>query len=318
MEMRTRIFFVTDLHGSNRCFRKFLNSAKVYDADAIILGGDITGKTLVPVIRLTDGSYRLSRMGTAMELKSDEQLSETVKELGDSGAYTAVMDQKEFDELHSSETARNALFIRLIMDRLKEWFALAEERLKGTGVSCYVSPGNDDAFEVDSVLNSSEFVINPEDKVVELEGGFEMITLGFTNHTPWHSPREVDEEELATKISKMTSQVKRMSSAVFNLHVPPIETSIDQAPKVGENLRYVATVGQVEMTSAGSTAVRRAIEVHQPMLGVHGHIHESRGVVNIGRTICANPGSEYGEGILRGFIADLEGDKVKSYLLTSG
>jgi len=65
-------------------------------------------------------------------------------------------------------------------------------------------------------------------------------------------------------------------------------------------------------------AVREAIEKYKPLLGLHGHIHESRGVVNIGRTLCINPGSEYGEGIIRGAIVDLAKDKVLSYQLTSG
>ena len=54
---RKRICFVTDVHGSERCFRKFLNTAKFYDAQYLILGGDITGKTLVPIER---GPHRLA------------------------------------------------------------------------------------------------------------------------------------------------------------------------------------------------------------------------------------------------------------------
>ena len=196
--------------------------------------------------------------------------------------------------------------------------SLAEERLGKTDVKCYISPGNDDLFEVDEVLNSSSYVINPEEKVVSIDGEHEMITLGYTNHTPWHSPREVDEEELGRKIERLAAGVKDMRTAVFNIHVPPINTPIDRAPMVDENLKVVVKSGQVQLPSAGSAACRSAIEKHQPMLGIHGHIHESHGFVTIGRTICANPGSDYGEGVLRGFLSVIVGVRIKSHLMTSG
>jgi Icc-related predicted phosphoesterase len=71
------------------------------------------------------------------------------------------------------------------------------------------------------------------------------------------------------------------------------------------------------ITGVGSKAVRRAIETYQPILSLHGHIHESRGVATIGRTVCINPGSEYPDGVLRGAIVDFDRDGVKSYVLTS-
>ncbi len=64
--------------------------------------------------------------------------------------------------------------------------------------------------------------------------------------------------------------------------------------------------------------MRAAIEKYKPLLGLHGHVHESKGFVNIGSTLCINPGSEYGEGILRGVIVELGDGKVKNYLLTQG
>ncbi len=315
---KTRLYFVTDVHGSDRCFRKFLNSAKFYGAGVLILGGDITGKAIVPIIKRADGTYDTRFIGTDMKIKSEEELVQMKKQIGDAGSYPYVTDQNGFERLEGSEPERDRLFTELIVERIHQWMKLAEERLSGTSIKCYISPGNDDIFEIDAALNSSPVVLNPEEKVVLIDDEHEMITLGYTNHTPWHSPREVDEEVLAQKIASMTSQVKDMKKAIFNLHVPPIETPIDQAPAVSEELKYVTKGGQVVMISAGSTAVRKSIETNGPMLGVHGHIHESRGIVNIGRTLCANPGSEYGEGILRGFLADIEGDKVKSYLLTSG
>jgi Icc-related predicted phosphoesterase len=195
---------------------------------------------------------------------------------------------------------------------------LAESRLRDSNVKCYVSPGNDDIREIDTVLNSSSYVVNPEEKVVEIDGQHEMITLGTVNHTPWNSPREVDEEVLSKMIDSMASSVKDMANAVFNIHVPPTGTTLDQAPKLDSTLKPVMSGGQPIMIAAGSSATRAAIEKYQPLIGIHGHIHESRAMAKIGRTLCFNPGSEYGSGLLRGLLFQLEDKKVKSHMFTSG
>jgi Icc-related predicted phosphoesterase len=315
---KSRIYFITDVHGSNRCFKKFLNSASFYKADIIILGGDITGKVITPIVEEGDGSFRCTYQGSDLILRSKVEVEDLTKKAADSGSYTHLVSRSEFEELEANPAKVTGLFRQLMVERLREWISLAEERLGKTSVKCFISPGNDDVFDVDPVLDSSSYVVNPEGRVVEIDGKHEMITLGYTNHTPWNSPREVDEDVLAQKISGMADQVREMKSAIFNIHVPPIDTLIDQAPHVDENLKVVLKAGSVEIISAGSSACRAAITKHQPMLGLHGHIHESRGIVKLGRTMCANPGSEYGEGILRGFLSDIEGDKIKSYLLTSG
>lgn len=316
--VKTRLFFVTDVHGSDRCFRKFVNAGKFYNASILILGGDITGKMIVPVVKQPDGTYKCEFGGTAYVLKSPEQLAEVVKNIKDSGFYPYMSEPKDVEELSAKPELVHELFKKLMKESITGWMALAEERLKGTGIKCYVSPGNDDYFEIDEALNSAAYVINPEEKTVDIDGEHEMITLGYANHTPWNSPREVDESVLQEKIDKMAVQVKDMKKALFNLHVPPINTIIDQAPKLDENLKPVISGGSIVMTSAGSTAVRASLEKYQPLTGIHGHIHESRGMVKIGQTICFNPGSEYNSGILKGLLCDLDKDKVKSYMLTSG
>ncbi|HZW85685.1 MAG TPA: hypothetical protein VFE91_07290 [Nitrososphaerales archaeon] len=315
---KTRIYFITDVHGSNRCFRKFLNAAKFYEANVIILGGDITGKSMTPLVEAGDGTWSCHFQGMDMVLKTEKEVADLQARAGDSGAYAPVITKAKFEELESSPAKVTEFFNQQMVGRVGEWMALAEERLGKTQVKCMISPGNDDIFDIDPALSSSPYVINPEGKVVKVDDTHEMITLGYTNHTPWKSAREVDEDVLAGMISKMADQVQNMKTAIFNIHVPPIDSPLDKAPKVDESLKIVVRAGNVEMISAGSTACRAAIEKYQPMLGLHGHIHESRGIHKIGRTLCANPGSEYGEGILRGFIVDLDGDKTKSYILTSG
>jgi len=314
----SRVFFITDVHGSTRCFKKFLNAAKFYDANVLVLGGDITGKVLIPIIEQGDGTFSCSFEGDDLTLKNKAEVDDIVTRANNSGSYTQLMTKKEFDETAADPKNVKAAFVKAMVDRVGEWVRLAEERLAKTGVSCYISPGNDDIFDIDPVLSSSSYVLNPEGRVVSIDADHEMITLGYTNHTPWNSPREVDEDELGKMIEGMAANVKNMKSAIFNIHVPPIDTLIDKAPMVDKNLKVVVKGNQVQIISAGSSAVRKAIEAHQPLLGIHGHIHESKGVVKIGRTLCANPGSEYGEGMLRGFLAQLEGDRIRTYLLTSG
>jgi len=314
----SRVFFITDVHGSTRCFKKFLNSAKFYNANVLVLGGDLTGKILIPIVEQGDGTFRCRFEGNELNLKNRKEVDDVVARATAAGLYTRVMDRKEFEDISADPKSVTAAFNRAMVDRVAEWMRLAEERLGKTDVKCYISPGNDDLFDVDPVLNSSSYVINPEEKVVSIDGEHEMITLGYTNHTPWNSPREVDEDELGRKIEGLAAGVKNMKTAIFNIHVPPINTPIDIAPMVDKDLKVVVKSGQVQMTSAGSSACRAAVEKHQPMLGIHGHIHESHGFVMIGRTLCANPGSDYGEGVLRGFLTEIDGDRIKSHMITTG
>jgi uncharacterized protein len=315
---KAKFFFVTDVHGSDICFRKFLNASKFYKADVLILGGDITGKSMVPIVETRGGTFETTYAGENCVLKSKEKVDELIKEIRNAGAYASIVDQKEYEELNFNPGKVQELFKQLMIEGVRDWMKLVEEKLRGSGTQCFISPGNDDIFEIDEVLDSASCVVNPEEKVVSLSDDQEMITLGYVNPTPWHSPREVSEEILFSKIEAMANKVKDIETAIFNLHVPPIDTPIDQAPKVDADLKPVVSAGHVVMTSAGSRAVREATMKYQPLLGLHGHIHESKGVARLGKTVCLNPGSEYGEGILRGVLGQVENGKLKSYLLTSG
>jgi Icc-related predicted phosphoesterase len=313
----TRLFFITDVHASDKCFRKFLNAAKAYKVNNLILGGDITGKVMVPIVDMGDGTYSVNLFGTDTVIKG-EKLEDTKKSLLNAGQYYFVTNPKELEELNANKEKADQVFNDCILSLLRSWLALAEERLRGTDVKCYISPGNDDRLEVDSVLKDSEHVVNPENRLVELDGGHEMITLGVSNPTPWKSPREVSEEKFGEMIEALASQVKRPETAIFGLHVPPFNTELDKAPAVTEDFRYVRDGLSMKVIHIGSSAVRSAIEKYQPLLGLHGHVHEARGFVKIGRTLCLNPGSEYADGVLRGALVNLDGGKVKEYLLTSG
>lgn len=316
--MSFKIFFTTDVHGSERCFRKFVNAAKFYDVQAIILGGDITGKAIIPVIREAGGKYSATITNTRREIAADE-LEAIQKEIRFNGYYPYITTEDELSEIGKDPYGKDKLFRAAIKESLESWFVLAEERLKPIGVKMYISPGNDDDMIVDEVLLTTPYAINPEEKVVEIAPGIEMMSLGYSNPTPWNSPRELPEDELNRRLTALAEKMSYNGVSIFNLHVPPYDTPIDQAPKLDANLKPVVEGGQIAMAGCGSKSVRSVIEKYQPTLALHGHVHESAGAVRLGKTICLNPGSEYNDGVLRGAIVTIDEKKKKvSHQLTVG
>jgi Icc-related predicted phosphoesterase len=314
----TKLFFASDAHGSERTFIKFLNSAKFYGANVLILGGDITGKMIVPIRDQGDGTFKTRLLGTEYTLRTEQELQDMEKNIRYNGFYPYLTTEAAKQELDTDHEKVDELFSRLMTETTARWISIAEQRLKGTGTKCFIMPGNDDRLEIDRVFEKSEYVVNPEGHVVEVDEHHEMISTGYVNVTPWKAPRDIPEEKLQEKIEAMTTQVKNMQNCIFNFHCPPYDSGLDAAPKLNADLKPTLSPAGVVMIPAGSTSVRRAIEVHQPLLGLHGHIHESSGFARLGRTLCLNPGSEYSEGVLRGALVTLSKDKVKSYILTRG
>ncbi len=316
---RTRVFYATDIHGSEDCFRKFLAAAKEYKPNVLILGGDITGKMIVPIVAEAQSEWTTTFLGERVTMRSETEVQVIERKIRAIGYYTCRAPRKEAEEMQADERKIEALFSQLMRDSVSSWIKLAEERLRGSGTKCYISPGNDDTFAIDPIIQSSNYVICPEGKVVMIDDQHEMISCGYSNMTPWNCPRDISEEELGEKIAGMVSHVHDMERCIFNLHCPPYDTTIDQAPKLDKDLNpSVQPGGGFEMAPAGSTAVREAIQKHQPLLALHGHIHESKGIFKIGQTLCLNPGSEYAERVLRGVLLDIDGNRIKDFLFTSG
>jgi Icc-related predicted phosphoesterase len=314
---KTRVFYATDIHGSERCFTKFINAGSFYKADVLIVGGDITGKYFIPIVQQLDGSFTATFLGKDYLLKLGKEIDDLEQRIRAVGYYAYRTNPKEVEELKSDNAKRDQIFETLITDSMKRLLAYAEQKLKGTKIKCFVSPGNDDSFFVDKVLAESSTVIYPEGRVIEIDSSHEMASTGYTNMTPWNCPRDITEEELMKRIEDMTTQLKNPARSIFNFHCPPFGTTLDEAPQLDEKLQPKLSASGPLMAPVGSTSVRAAIEKYQPLLGLHGHIHESKGYFRIGRTICVNPGSEYTEGVLRGFLAELTEDKVKDFLFVS-
>jgi len=319
----TRLFYATDVHGSERTYRKFLNAGKFYDAQVLVMGGDIIGKLAVPIIREANGHYRATLQGNTEHFDTEDGLKALTERLGLLGFYHKIMTEEEFRALAADQAAVDALFHSLARQRLEAWIELANTRLGGTGIRCLVTGGNDDYPSVLEVMKTSgsQSFIDCEGVVVNLDDDHTMISVGNSTPTPWKTPREVPDEELARIIDGMVAKVSDLHRCVFNFHDPPADSTLDTCPELDWSTdppTPVVKAGQIVMHGAGSKSVRKAVETHQPMLGLHGHIHESSGAVKIGRTLCINPGSEYGEGILRGALLTIGSGEIKAYQLTSG
>jgi Icc-related predicted phosphoesterase len=309
-----RVFFATDLHGSEMCWRKFLNAAKFYEADVLICGGDMTGKAIIPIVE-ENGQFTVTMAGERQDV-GPEKVEEIEAQIRRKGYYPLRVSPERLHELDQSEAERKATFQRVMLDGVQRWMDLAGEKLRGSGVRIFVCPGNDDEMEVDDVVRGSTMVELGEGRAVEIDG-FTMISTGWSNHTPWNTHREEEEAQLAERIEAMAKQVKDPAHAIFNLHCPPYKSGLDEAPAIDADLKLMH--GGRALRPVGSTAVREAIERHQPLLSLHGHIHESKGAVKLGKTLAINPGSSYEEGVLMAAIVNLDAKKgIKSYQLVNG
>jgi uncharacterized protein len=315
-----RLFFATDIHGANRVYGKFLNSLRLYHADVGVMGGDIMGKKLIAVVEDSDGNVTLDYFGqkrTVERGKVQTELPQLESTLNETGFYTVKVTPEEYVRLGEDQAHLDKVFEQVMLSRLEQWVALSFKKLEGTKTKVFVTGGNDDLPIIDTFLRREGPFVYCESDIVQIDADHEMISSGYGNMTPWKCPRDLPESELEEKLESMASRVQDMKNCVFNIHVPPIHTSLDECPKLDTSVDPPRIIVG-ETTSGGSTAVRSVIEKYQPLVSLHGHIHESRGVEKIGKTVCINPGSEYTEGILRGVIVNLDKGKVKGYQFTNG
>lgn len=311
-----RLYYASDVHGSDVCWRKFLNAARFYDVGTLIMGGDLCGKALAPVVQNGSG-WKMPLAGEQRHAGTEEELEELEKLVRQSGFYPRRMTQSEFVRISEDPAALTAMFEQAMVEGLRGWMELASERLSKSGATAYVMPGNDDPWAIDSVLENQDHVVACDDRVIAIDG-HELLSLGWSNETPWHTDRELDEEQLYDRIKRLAEQLTDPGSAIFNLHAPPFASGLDTAPELDATLKPVLVGGQPKEIPVGSTAVRELIEEYQPALALHGHIHESRGIVEIGRTVCINPGSNYSTGRIDGAVVELDNKSVRNKHLVSG
>ena len=311
-----RIFFATDIHGSDVCWRKFLNAGKFHKADVLIMGGDMTGKAMVPIAQTNDG-WEVTLQEQRHVLATDDELVAMEKRIRDRGYYPIRLTRDELAAWSADQSLVDARFKDEMLRSVEAWMALADERLGGTDIRCVVSPANDDMFEIDPIIDAAQHVQLGEANTIQLDG-FTLVSTGWANPTPWKTFRELPEPELRERIDGLVAQAPDAHRAIFNFHAPPYGSNLDNAPKLDADMRYVA--GGQALIPVGSKAVRESILAYGPPLSLHGHIHEGKGAVKLGGTLAVNPGSAYEDGVLQAAIVDLDEKKgtVKRYLLING
>jgi uncharacterized protein len=310
------LYFVADIHGSEVCWRKFLNAARFYEADTIIVGGDVTGKALVPIVEGPAG-WVAEIGGRQQAASSESEALELEARIRYNGFYPFRCSAGTYERLVADAAYRDRVFGEVMADSLRGWLRIADEKLSGTGIRALVMPGNDDGWYVDNVLGESAEIVNADGRVVDL-GEFQVLGFGPSNPTPWHTHREVEEDAIAERLDTLSAQVDPDKPLVVATHVPPFGTRLDDAPRLRADLSVVTSGGEPEMVPVGSTAVRAFLARSQPMLSLHGHIHESRGVAQIGETVAINPGSAYSTGALQGAIVSIKDGKVMARQLVTG
>jgi len=314
----TRLLYGSDFHGSEAVFRKFISAAMEYKASTLIVGGDVTGKAMVPIVHQGNGVYVGHLFGRREEASSPEALDKFKKTVSNVGFYPIVVEKDEAMELEQDAEKLSTRFESEMCQRVREWMTLAEEKLVPNHMQLFFMPGNDDLPSIDAVIDEFQHVYNPDMKRFVIEGDYELLGNSNANMTPWACARDVEEDELEIKMQELAALVQNPERAICAIHVPPYESTLDTCPELDKDLKIVTLGGQVMMKPAGAHAVRKFIETVQPLLTLHGHIHESPGHVRIGRTLAINAGSEYAEGIMKAAIINLEGGKVKGHLLVSG
>jgi Icc-related predicted phosphoesterase len=312
----TTLFFATDVHGSDICWKKFISAGKFYKADIIILGGDMTGKAIVPIIHQGGDTYKAILLEQESMLHGEDAVQEMEKNIKSRGYYPYRTTSDEIAELNANPDRVGEIFHSEVFKTAERWMEYANEKLAGTGIRCYVAPGNDDMFELDDLVRTAKHVHLAEGQVIELDKEHEMISSGWSNITPWHTYREEEEDKLRARFDAMIGQLRNPRTSIFNLHAPPYGSTLDDCPELTEDL--TPKLGGRSLVPVGSHAVRDVVMEHQPLLGLFGHIHEGKGAIRLGKTLCINPGSMYEQGRLLGSLITLSKGKIKNYILTTG
>jgi Icc-related predicted phosphoesterase len=315
----SKIFFAVDVHGSTIVWRKWIRTPEIYKVDTLILAGDLTGKALVPIIEQSNNTWVSTYFGRRWVLKNEEEVKKYEEKLEGSGVYYVRTTSEEVTEMKNNPQLVDKMIKEKMMERIRNWMQLLVSSIDAKKITVVVMPGNDDELVIDSAIKEFEDdgIIYPLDKIFEIEG-HEVVSSPYVNPTPWNTPREMEEKNLEKHLKKLIDNVGKIENSIFNFHAPPYDTKLDLAPKLGKDLRVEMVMGVPEFIHVGSKAVRKLEEKFQPMLGLHGHIHESSAVDRIGKTLCINPGSEYGEGLLRGFIIEISKKGVENYWRVEG
>jgi Icc-related predicted phosphoesterase len=311
----TKIFFATDVHGSELCFQKFLRAADFYNADLLFFGGDYSSKDVL--LFSQDATTVLEYRGTVIKKKFERQ-SEVLEYISlsrGSGVSVEEVDQNTIND--PDNTKINQAYERALRKKLESWVEMAKVSYGKYGIPIFVIPGNDDLQFTDEYFQQPPFQFVHR-KHVLLDCGVNVLGWGGSNRTPWNTAREYDETDILQQLNEAVRYPLAGTASILFAHPPPYNSGLDLAPEVGENFQLKLTLGSPHKAPIGSRAVRQFVEAHQPMVGLFGHVHEGRGYHKIGNTTCINPGSMYYTGRLVGCLVTIEEGRVKNFQFTEG
>lgn len=316
------IFYVADIHGSDLCFRKWLNAAGFYGADVLVIGGDLTGKVLLPIYPAGghNEAWTATWKDRVHRLETSSEVAELIRLARNDGAYGFVTTADEMAEIGASIERERAVFGRLKVEALEAWLALADERLADRRTRAFLMAGNDDPPEIDALLAEARSLVDVQGAATELAPGIWMASRGESTPTPWHTPRELPDPALGELVRDAVSGLPTGGTTIWNLHMPPYDTGVDRAPRLNDSLhvQYDGS-GEPIMVPVGSQAIRDLIAEGEPTIALHGHIHEGRGRYRIGRTVGFNPGSQYQDGVLQGMLLRVSARKgLRDFAFTAG
>ncbi|HEX9566558.1 MAG TPA: hypothetical protein VGA48_03075, partial [Thermoplasmata archaeon] len=176
-----RLFLAADLHGSEVTFRKFLGAATFYDADALFIGGDLTAKSITPIVQQRDGRYQTRLAGGARDNLAEADLAPIEKAIADSGPYPVRMTEDEYARFRANPEKVESLFTDRMIDQIRRWTEMAEKHLARLDIPLYWIGGNDDKSEALLQAESTPHVHFIDEKVVRFDEDHEILGFGWTN-----------------------------------------------------------------------------------------------------------------------------------------
>ena len=238
---------MTDLHGSEICWKKFLNAGSFYGADVVILGGDVTGKAMVPIVQRANGTWEASLQDHRDTLESEDAIVEFEKRVMDRGYYPIRVSDQEYVAMQEDEVLVDKRFKEVMLDGTERWIAMAEEKLANTGIRVIACPANDDMFEIDDLLSGAQVVeTGDEDDRSSSATSRWSRWAGRTRRPGTPSARPRSPSWRPGSIER--SRGHRSETTIFNFHAPPYGSKLDNAPALNPDLTYVS----------GGQAIRRA------------------------------------------------------------
>ena len=307
----TRLFYATDLQGSEHCWNKFLMAGEIHRADTLILGGTLLAQGVHCLVK-SRGSTWSSRLGRrVLEARTRHELEQLENHVRNRGLYPYRTTEQERLQLEKSPQLFKTVYQRLAVQTLTRWISQARELCRQAGRRVYLTP-----HSIAPVLpgtlegDCNGDIVWAQQGVFQLDPDHQLLSHACTHHTPFDCAEAAEDDTLISSLDTLVRQLDDVYNAVFSFHAPPHDSGLDHAPEPGR---------AASLFPIGSRAVRWVIETHQPLLSLHGMVPvPGRRFARIGRTLCVNPGSFCSDSVLSGMLFVLDRTGIRSFQPVQG